>query len=217
MMKKSKPFGRMQIIFLINEWRFSLKRERTRLTYKLGTTSKSLAWVTDATHFYIKHGLSNQRLKALTLYKEMPTVIKWQKMMEIFLTTQIHVIAGLGYSADEQGLSKYAQDLSQCMQQADDDIRDVFTDMRRDTWRDLVSFAFALTPEQMKDLSIVEARNVMHKVASKMIEPDVLAEIKSRCDQLPETDDPQLELAEKHRVVRANDNPRVVLCASTLE
>ena len=158
--------------------------------------------ITDATHFYVKHGVSSQRLKALTQEKDMPAVIKWQKMMEIFLTTQVHVIAGLGYAADEQGLTKYAQDLAQCMMEADDDIRELFTEMRRDTWRDLVSSAFDLDQEQLKTLSIVDARNVMHKVASKMVEPDVLLDIQSRCAKLPERDDPQLMMAEKHQVVR---------------
>lgn len=134
----------------------------------------------------------------------MPAVVKWQKMMEIFLTTQVHVIAGLGYSSDEQGLSKYAQDLTQCLQSADEDTRDFFTEIRRDTWRELVALAFDLKPEELTGLSIVDARNLMHKVSSKMVSSEVLLEIQSKCAKLPDmSNDPERMMAEKHRVVSA--------------
>lgn len=160
--------------------------------------------IADATQFYVRHGVSNQRLKNLSQQSDMPAVAKWQKMMEVFLTTQVHVIAGLGYTSDEQGLTKYAQDLAQCLEGVDDTTRDVLTDIRRDTWRELVSLAFDLHPDQMKSLSIVDARNLMHKVSSKMVEPSVLFEIQSRCSKIPDEIDgnPEMALAEKHRVVR---------------
>lgn len=158
--------------------------------------------IADATHFYIKHGVSSQRLKVLAQQDDMPVVVKWQKMTETFLTTQIHVIAGMGYTADEPGLTKYAQDMARCMQDADDVMRDVCTELRRDTWRDLVMAAFDLEEKQLVTLSIVDARNTMHKVASKMREPDVLAEIRSRCAELPQQADPQLDMMQRHGVVR---------------
>ena len=158
--------------------------------------------ISDTTQFYVRHGVSKQRLQALSREEEMPAVTKWQKMMEIFLTTQVHVISGLGYSSDEKGLTQYAQDLAQCLQETDDDMRDLFTEIRRDTWRELVAAAFDLQPDEMKALSIVDARNLMHKVSSKMVTPEVLLEIQSRCAKLPDrTGDEQLMLAEKHRVV----------------
>ena len=77
--------------------------------------------ISDSTQFYVRHGVSKQRLMALSKETDMPAVVKWQKMMEIFLTTQVHVIAGLGYTSDEEGLTKYAQDLALCLQDTDDD------------------------------------------------------------------------------------------------
>jgi hypothetical protein len=50
--------------------------------------------IADATQFYVRHGISNQRLRAMAKDDAMPVVVKWQKMMEVFLTTQVHVIAG---------------------------------------------------------------------------------------------------------------------------
>lgn len=140
--------------------------------------------IQDATQFYVRYGLSNQRLKALSEDETIPVVIKWQKMMEVFLTTQVHVIAGLGYAADEQGLTQYAQDLAQCVEESDETMRDLFTEVRRDTWRELVATCFKLDASDIPTLDIVAARNLMHKVSSRMIDPEVLQEIQKACARI---------------------------------
>jgi len=137
-------------------------------------TTEMAEGIADATQFYIKYGISNQRLRAIAQDDTMQVVVKWQKMMEVFLTTQVHVIAGMGYSADEQGLTKYAQDLGQCIQNADETMRELFTEIRRDTWRELVATCFNVEASDIPTLEIVEARNLMHKVSARMIEPEVL-------------------------------------------
>lgn len=98
--------------------------------------------------------------------------------------TQVHVIGSIGYVANEQGLSKYAQDLQACLQKADSDVQQVLTDIRRDTWREMVATAFALDVADIPTLSIVDARNHMHKVASKMMEPSVLLEIQTKTSKI---------------------------------
>jgi hypothetical protein len=155
----------------------------------------------DATQFYVRHGISNQRLRAMSKDDSMPIVVKWQKMMEVFLTTQVHVIAGLGYSADEQGLTQYAQDLANCINNTDDTMRALFTEVRRDTWRELVATCFDLKVDEIKTLDIVEARSLMHKVSSRMIEPEVLQRIQKSCATI-ENNDPEHEIAMKHQVLQ---------------
>lgn len=55
--------------------------------------------IQDTTLFYLRNGVSHQRLKDLALDDaKLPLVQKWQKMMEIYLSTQVYVLAGLGYS-----------------------------------------------------------------------------------------------------------------------
>ena len=143
--------------------------------------------IADATHFYIRYGLSHRRLQQLAEDTTMPVVDKWQKMMEIFLTTQLHVIAGMGYGASEQGLTQYAQDLAKCLSEADATTAEVLRDVRRDTWRALVATCFDLDVTDIPSLSIVDARNLMHKVSSKMIEPDTLLEIETKTSQIAGT------------------------------
>jgi len=51
--------------------------------------------IAETTHFYIRCGVSNQRLKALAAETDMSVVAKWQKMMEIFL--QVRPLGSFGF------------------------------------------------------------------------------------------------------------------------
>lgn len=160
--------------------------------------------IADATQFYVRYGVSNQRLRELAKETEVPAVVRWQKMMEVYLTTQVHVIAGLGYPANEEGLAKYAGDLADCIQQADETLRDLFTSIRRDTWRELVATAFEIDMDAIPSLSIVDARNIMHKVASKMQEPKILLEVQQATAKVEENEeDPQIAVLQKHQILQA--------------
>lgn len=163
-------------------------------------SSEMAEGIVDATQFYVRHGISGQRLKVLADL-ELPVVEKWQKMMEIYLTTQIHVIAGLGYSADESGLNMYARDLAVCIQTSEETMKQLFTEVRRDTWREVVGTTFHLEANDIPVLSIVDARNLMHKISSKMIEPDLLVKIQQKTAKVTGKDDNVL-LQGKHKILQ---------------
>jgi len=157
--------------------------------------------IADATQFYIRYGVANQRLKALAADETLPAVLKWQKLMEIYLHAQVHVIGGLGYAADEEGLTKFAQDLAQCVGQADPDMQALYSSVRRDTWRELVATAFGIDVDEIPSISIVDARNLMHKVSFKMVDPKVLLEIQTDAAKISDPD-PQMEVAKKHQILQ---------------
>jgi len=98
--------------------------------------------------------------------------------MEAFLGTQVHVLAGLGYEATERGIALYNQHLAELMRTAPPDEQEVLRRAGRDSWRRTLCLAFGLedTPEE-EEVSIVDARNIMHKVSQRMHEPNVLAKI----------------------------------------
>jgi hypothetical protein len=143
-------------------------------------TTEMAEGIGEATQFYVRYGVANQRLKALAQDFNMPIVTKWQKMMEVFLVTQVHVIGGMGYTGDESGLTQYASDLAACLQQVDPTMQELFREVRRDTWRELVATCFGLEVNEIPTLSIADARNVMHKVSTKMIDPETLLAIQTR-------------------------------------
>lgn len=96
-------------------------------------------------------------------------------------------MTGLGYAADEEGLTKFAQDLAQCITKADPDLQALYSSVRRDTWRELVATAFDVDVNEIPSITIVDARNIMHKVSSKMVDPAVLLEIQTNTAKISGT------------------------------
>lgn len=163
-------------------------------------TSDMAEGIVDATHFYIRHGISGQRLKVLADL-DLPVVVKWQKMMEIYLTTQVHVTAGLGYPPNDDGLNLYARHLAVCIKTSDATMKELFTEVRRDTWREVVGTTFHLDAKDIPVLSIVDARNLMHKISSKMVEPDLLVQIQQKTAKISGPDE-NIVLQEKHKILQ---------------
>jgi hypothetical protein len=141
-----------------------------------------------ANHLILKYGVGRQRLELLCKESDstMPLVVKWQRMMEIYLGAQLHVVAALGYQTDEQGIMMYTQQLAQFIgTKCDPATQDEFRAKGRDTWRDMLATAFDLDSDMIaekygNELSIVDARNIVHKVASALIEPRILEEVATR-------------------------------------
>ena len=149
-------------------------------------TRETAEGIQDTILFYLRNGISEQRLIALSLDEESPLIMKWQRMMEIYLSTQVYVISGLGYSGDEQGLHLYTQHLATYMaDKCDDDERETYRKVGNETWRELLATAFDLDLENIQSVSIADARNMMHKVSSKMQEPSILMKIQKECSKLP--------------------------------
>ena len=139
-----------------------------------------------ANHLILKYGVGKQRLQLLSKESELPLVVKWQRMMEIYLGAQLHVVAALGYETNEQGIMMYTQQLAQFVgTKCDPMIQDEFRASGRVTWRDMLVIAFDLDQNTIaekygNELSIVDARNIAHKVASALIEPNILDEVATR-------------------------------------
>jgi hypothetical protein len=164
-------------------------------------TAEIAEGILDLTQFYCRFGISGQRLKALADVPDLPIIERWQEMMEVYVTTQIHVIAGLGYDPNAEGLNLYAHHLSVCIHNTDETMKELFAEVRRDTWREIVGTVFKINPKDIPILSIVDARELMHKVSSKMIEPDTLLGIQSRTANVRH-ENQDIELQMKHKVLQ---------------
>lgn len=142
--------------------------------------------IQDTTLFYLRNGVSEQRLIALSKDTESPLTMKWQRMMEIYLSTQVFVISGLGYTGDEQGLQMYTHHLATFMaDKCDENERETYRKVGNETWRELLATAFDLDLDNIQPMNIADARNMMHKVSSKMQEPSILMKIQKECSKLP--------------------------------
>lgn len=165
--------------------------------------------VQSATQLFIRHGLGDHGLKAIARDAgsgRETLVERWQKMMAAFLGTQVHVLAGLGYTPDEEGLGLYNRHLGLLMQRCDPETQESLRVAGRDTWREVLSRAFAIPLEDLvgsdDELSIVDARNVMHKVSERMQSPEVLQKIARECDAAAKDAKPGTEAAAKHMAVQ---------------
>ena len=72
--------------------------------------TKEIAFgIQNATEMFLKHGVGHQKLAEIgNEAGDVETLVsRWQRMMEAFLGTQVHVLAGLGYAPNEGGLRKF--------------------------------------------------------------------------------------------------------------
>jgi hypothetical protein len=148
--------------------------------------------IQNANMLILRHGVGAQRLKLLAQSDNdnMPLVLKWQRMMEIYLGAQLHVIAALGYDTNEQGIMMYTQQLAQFVSKCDPETQETFRTIGRETWRGMLSTAFDLDENLLEEkcgeeMTIVEARNTVHRVATKLMEPIILETVAKRCGELP--------------------------------
>ena len=167
----------------------------------------------DAMKLFIQHGLGKQKLRQIVAEKNnLPLVERWQKMIQTYLETQCHVISLLGYKPDETGIGLYSQHLTQAMQTSAPDVQEKLRVAGRDTYRMVLAGAFDipnLLEEQEKngELSVVDARNIMHKVSLRMQEPEILEKVAKECASTMKAlndskEAKQIEIANKHTVVQ---------------
>ena len=72
--------------------------------------TKDMAYgIHECTKLFMKHGIGMQKLDVIAKESaDLNTLVtRWQRMMEAYLGTQVHVLAGLGYPANESGLRKF--------------------------------------------------------------------------------------------------------------
>lgn len=159
--------------------------------------------IQNATLLLIQYGLGKKHLLEVAKDSrgrpQSTLVPRWQRMMQGYLGSQVHILAGLGYSPDENGVSLYQYQYNEFLSTAAPETQEKLRKLGRDVWRQVLSIAFDIPQDQMmamimnnsskkksgyssnsqevEELSIVDARNIMFQVAQKMIEPTLLESI----------------------------------------
>jgi len=141
--------------------------------------------ILSTTNFYLDHGITKTILLSIAKDKstgEIDTkllVPRWQKMMEAFFGCQVHVLAGLGYHPSEEGLRAYNENLAQLMATSNPKDQDDLRVMSRDVWRKTLAKSFEVEFEETSELSLMQARELMHKIGLKMNDEAFLSYVKS--------------------------------------
>jgi hypothetical protein len=93
------------------------------------------------------------------------------------------------------------------MQNIDPDTREKIRINGRDMWREVMAMAFNVAVNNkdtmMKEMSIVDARNLMYKVSQRMTEEDILTSIRQQCEALEPLSDQIQDMARKHQIIQS--------------
>ncbi|GFH44702.1 hypothetical protein CTEN210_01176 [Chaetoceros tenuissimus] len=169
-------------------------------------TKELVQGIHNTTKFFVENGLTKQKLDdiAKAAGDETTLTTRWQKMMEAYLGTQVHVLVALGYQGSEQGLQTYNQQLAVYMHNADPSTQEEMRVSSRDLWRTVLSTAFNVSLDDISnaEMDLVKARETMHKVSQKMQSPQVLESIAEKCGKIPSTGNAGMDMAMKHQVVQ---------------
>jgi len=169
-------------------------------------TKEMAVGIQNATELFVNHGVGMQKLQDIsTEAGDTKTLVnRWQRMMEAYLGTQVHVLSGIGYQPNESGLHMYNQHVAMFMQNADPETQEQLRISTRDLWRTVLATAFKLTTSDIasSEMNIVKARETMHKVSQKMQSPDILELIAQKCGKIESTGDAGMDMAMKHQVVQ---------------
>lgn len=140
---------------------------------------------------------------------------KWMKMMNIFCENKELIISNYGYAESDEGLAEYTQDYEELLDTMKDDDKQKqkqeLEDMQNHTWASLVATCFNFDVSDVPALSLEEARNIMYKINTRMIEPGVLVEIEGESRNIIELDNEEKELQQKHLAVQQVILERVYL------
>mmetsp|Transcript_5343 Transcript_5343/g.8177 ORF Transcript_5343/g.8177 Transcript_5343/m.8177 type:complete len:297 (+) Transcript_5343:85-975(+) len=175
-------------------------------SHPFSLTKEIAVGIQDATALFINHGVGMQKLQMIA--KEAGNtetlVNRWQRMMEAYLGTQVHVLAGLGYQPNENGLHMYNQHVGMFMQNADPETQEMLRTSTRDLWRTVLSTAFNISISEIasSEMDIVKARETMHKVSQKMQSPEILEMIALKCGKIESTGNAGMDMAMKHQIVQ---------------
>ena len=98
----------------------------------------------------------------------------------------------------------YNQHVAMFMQTADPATQEELRINTRDVWRHVLATTFNISIEEIEksEMSIVEARNAMHKVSQKMQDPATLESIAQKSALLKTSGDAMMDMAMKHQVVQ---------------
>jgi len=121
--------------------------------------------VMDTTLTFIRIGLSGRKLDALQGETALNVQAKWQKMMEVRLTTELHVINAFGYESSEMGMMAYRQTMHQLMQTTRPADLLALQKIDQQIWAEMIRRSFAIETEP---IAVGAARQVVATVTSRM-------------------------------------------------
>jgi len=107
---------------------------------------------------------------------------RWQRMFDIYLTTQLHVIHPYGYAADQHGLQQFNMNVAQVMQSAgpETETGKELLDAQKENWDLLLERAFGVVPDESTVIDLDTCRNIATSVSAKIQSDDFTSKIEEQ-------------------------------------
>tara|TARA_B100000795_G_scaffold269458_1_gene258871 strand:- start:1538 stop:2308 length:771 start_codon:yes stop_codon:yes gene_type:complete len=144
---------------------------------------------------YLELSRANEMLKEIRLSQSKQSLAtRWQRMFDIYLTTQLHVIHPYGYAADQNGLQQFNMNVAQVMQSAGSESEQgiELLEAQKENWDLLLDRAFGVVADDSNVIDLETCRNIAVNVSSKIRSDDFSSQIEMKVGQ---ESDPALKQA----------------------
>ena len=129
---------------------------------------------------YLELSRASDMLKEIQMSSSSQSLaIRWQRMFDIYLTTQLHVIHPYGYAADQHGLQAFNMNVAQVMQSSgpESEMGKELLEAQKENWDLLLYRAFGVDAEATTVIDIETCRSIAISVASKIQSDDFTKEL----------------------------------------
>ncbi len=117
-----------------------------------------------------------------------PLSVRWQRMFDIYLTCQLHVIHPFGYGADQQGIQSFQMNVAQVTQSLPPDSEEAkdLLEAQKENWELLLQRAFGVRDTDASAVPVEACRGIASDVARIITSPEftqrIEAEVKGVAD-----------------------------------
>jgi hypothetical protein len=145
---------------------------------------------------YLELSRASDMLKEIQLSSKSQTLgTRWQRMFDVYLTTQLHVIHPYGYNADQTGLQAFNMNVGQVMQASGSGSSEgkELMEAQKENWDILLNRAFGINADDTSNqVSLDTCRSIAVKVAEKLKSDEFTATLEQ---EINSTSDPQAKQA----------------------
>ena len=160
----------------VGRWAAPASRSFSDLGNASVVTADTASHVQRTILLLLENGQPGKGLDQILVEAERPLSERWEQMISIFLTTQVHAIMPFGFTSDEPGLTAYTQSLQRLLTN-DVVVQAEVRDLGKQIWEVMLRRAFAV--EHGEPLELTTAREIVTKVSFLMQSPAFLDRVKT--------------------------------------
>lgn len=130
------------------------------------------------------------QLDAIRELSDRPLTDRWQSLIHVYMTSQVHALLHFGYTPDDQGLRSFVVEYDALSKdKLSDEGKNLF-ELTRKRWNAMVKRAFNVDLD-VQELPVEQARQLSSILSMKMQSDDFMAQIDSSMEKLGKDADAQ--------------------------